>query len=96
MPCHLPQAFIYDIQILATMLMNICGLLKGNWLYSTVLTTLNSTLIQRSQVSDLASIFLKEIESTYNIQKLGDLRELWISGFSYKTASFHSASNMCW
>ena len=75
--------------------MNICGLLKGNWLYSSVLTTLNSTLVQRSQMSDLVSIFLKEIGSTYNIQKLGDLREIRISGFSYKTSSFHSASNMC-
>lgn len=33
MPCHLPQAFIYDMQILATMLMNICGLLKGNAIF---------------------------------------------------------------
>lgn len=93
MPCHLPQAFIYDIQI--------TGYYAHEWLdfwketlYSTVLTTLNSTLIQRSQVSDLVSIFLKEIESTYNIQ-IGRLKRIAISGFSYRASSFFTVLATC-
>lgn len=86
---------IYDIQILATVLTDICGLLKGNWPYSTLFDNFKKLHCYKDHKYQTWSLFSKRNRIHFQHSKIGRLKKLWISGFSHKISSFHNTSNIC-